>query len=181
MERGLVRLRRHRVVMSSVVSVIVTALSGWTHSAFTETIGAEVDPVCPPRAVSSIAPLTSRDEVDRLVKTFLRAFNKGKSGQLDELVAAEPDFEWYSVAGERTGAEAEDRSTLIRYFRSRHRLEERLLLVRLKIGEERGWHGGYDFFFKLRRSSSDAGSEGVYRGKGAASCSIFVWSMGPAK
>ena len=77
-------------------------------------------------------------EVHQLVARFIRAFNAGTSGRLDALWAQDdhdgdagtPSFQWYSTGkpGARFGRDAEDRSTLIPYFRARHRRGERFRL-----------------------------------------------------
>ena len=68
-----------------------------------------------------------------LVNSFVAAFNAGRAAAADRLFAKEPDFQWYSARGPRTAARAapadENRSTLLAYFRKRHRHHERQIPV----------------------------------------------------
>jgi hypothetical protein len=131
-------------------------------------------------------------EVHQLVARFIRAFNAGASGQLGTLWAKDdhdgdagtPSFQWYSTGkpGARLGREAEDRSTLIRYFQVRHRRGERLGLVSMSLGGNA--NGYFHFGFRIRRQARDMRRPGVFEGKGAAICSsaraqLAVWSVGP--
>ena len=80
----------------------------------------------------------------------------------------------------RLGPAAYNRSTLIPYFRSRHRAGERLRLVRFRGN---GNSNGYAHFgFAIERRAR-ALRPTVYEGKGAAICAasgdtISVWSIG---
>jgi hypothetical protein len=131
-------------------------------------------------------------EVHQLVARFIRAFNAGTSGKLDALWAQDdhdgdagtPSFQWYSTGkpGARFGPDAEDRSTLISYFRARHRRGERLRLVSMSRGGNA--NGYFHFGFHIRRRARDMRHPGVFEGKGAAICSsagaqLAVWSIGP--
>lgn len=123
-------------------------------------------------------PAVTRAGVATLVKDFIRAYNDGDFVRLEEVFSQEEDFRWYFVQGERERADAERRETLSAYFVQRHLLGDRLEVVKLSVRRERGWHGGYDFFIRLRRESDEARARGTWHGKGAADCAIFVWSIG---
>lgn len=70
------------------------------------------------------------------------------------------------------------RASLLRHLREAHRLEERLELAALVVMQERGWHGGYDFSFRIRRSASDLPTPTWHVGKGAAGCRIALLVYG---
>jgi hypothetical protein len=133
-------------------------------------------PECPPWQLGQYLQTGSRDGVKDLVNNFIRAYNKGDAGALDELFPQEPGFEGYWAEPERMWEKGEDRSTLLDYFDHRHDLDDRLALRTLRIQhhrEERGW----DFYFELRRTSDQNRARGFYVGKGAADCAISVWNM----
>ncbi|MFN2587767.1 MAG: nuclear transport factor 2 family protein [Actinomycetota bacterium] len=141
---------------------------------------ASAQPVCAPsRSIASVASTTTSEDAARVIRDFVGAYNDGDIDRLDELFAPEPDFEWYTVSrGAREEITAYDRGALPPYFSRRHRAGDHLKLLDLVVSEERGWHGGFDFSFRLVRSSDQRRAEGWYHGKGAADCRIFVWSMG---
>ncbi|MDQ3957392.1 MAG: nuclear transport factor 2 family protein [Actinomycetota bacterium] len=136
-------------------------------------------PVCVSRTAGTPAGPTARD-VSQLVEDFVRAYNRGDFSRLDQVFAPEPEFEWYMVQGERVGT-AQDRSTLLPYFAQRHLAGDRIRLLSVRVKDEPSWHGGYDFGFELRRWSNDPSAQRRYHGKGAAACTISVWSMGTAR
>jgi hypothetical protein len=130
-------------------------------------------------------------EVHRLGARFVHAFDKGDGATLDRLFAADdgdhnaatPSFQWYSTGppGTRFGRAADDRSTLMRYFRARHKQGEWLKLVWMSRGGAS--HGYFDFAFHVHRQARDLRRPGTFEGKGAAICSdrgaqIAVWSVG---
>jgi len=130
-------------------------------------------------------------EAHQLVARFIRAFDVGASVRLDALWAKDdhdgdagtPSFQWYSTGkpGARAGREAEDRSTLIRYFAARHRRGEQLRLVFMSRGGNS--NGYFNFGFHIHRQARDLQRPGVFEGKGAAICSnagaqLAVWSVG---
>lgn len=137
-------------------------------------------PVCAPsRSTAPIVSTTTPEDVARVVEDFVRAYNEGDNERAGNLFSPEPDFEWYSVSrGHREEFTAYDRSRLPSYFARRHHLGDRLRLLDLDVSEQRGWHGGYDFAFRLVRLSDQHEASGRYHGKGAGDCTIFVWSMG---
>lgn len=124
----------------------------------------------------------SLGEARLLVLNFVRAFNAGNRRQLDRIFAREPAFQWYSTGkpGQRLGREAENRSTLIRYFELRHRMRERLELLSFIGGQTPG--GEFGFSFHILRQARDLHPR-VLQGKGALFCAssrnrIIVWSNG---
>ncbi len=140
----------------------------------------EEPPMCAPnRATAPVVSTTTPEDVARLVEDFVRAYNDGNAERAEAYFAPDPDFEWYSVSrGQREEFTTYERSRLAPYFARRHEVGDRLKLLELHVGEERGWHGGYDFAFRLVRFSDQGRAAGRYHGKGAADCTIFVWSMG---
>ncbi len=113
---------------------------------------------------------------------FVRAYNQGATAVLDQIWAREPAFRWYSVGGTAERLDHENRGTLIAYFHQRHEQDDRFRDVELKVSRTRGWHGGWDLVYRLRRTSDDPIfiRSGDFEGKGAISrrCRLFVWSMG---
>lgn len=133
--------------------------------------------------------LCTAGEVEALVGRFVGAFNKGDAGELDDIFAREPEFEWYSTdaPGERLTPLANDRPSLVPYFRDRHALSEQLKLGSFTFnGNTTGSRPYGNFVYTLTRSADDLGAT-PYRGKGAALCYrsrsdvIFVWSMSAAR
>jgi hypothetical protein len=119
-----------------------------------------------------------------LVARFITAFNRGDVRQLDLVFARGMWWRWYSVGsapGKRIQAPAYNRTTLIKYFRTRHKQHERLRLLTFQYN---GRSNGYVHFqYELLRSADDmrAPMPRTYVGKGAISCwagRIAVWSMG---
>lgn len=142
-----------------------------------------------PRAAATC----DRESVTDLVRNFVRAYNRGDSDKLDQIWAAEPEFEWYAVSpDERERAEAYDRQTLVSYFELRHRLNDRLRLKRLRVGPPNE-QGHFGIAYRLRRQSDQPSGRGFYHGKASAKevmtlptldnlslsrCQLFLWSMG---
>jgi hypothetical protein len=138
--------------------------------------------VPPPK--SEQPKLCTKEEVETLVVRFIDAFNRGDLSALDSVFAQEPDFEWYSTdaPGERFTPLANDRSSLVPYFASRHAVGERLALRSFRFNGNSSTPYG-NFEYGLSRSAEDVAPTPYY-GKGAAFCYryrsdvIFVWSMG---
>jgi hypothetical protein len=138
------------------------------------------------RAAEQPKPCTA-GEVETLVRRFFDAFNRGDANALDLLFAQEPEFEWYSTdaPGERFTPVANDRPSLVPYFRDRHTAGEQLALRSFRFNGNSGTAGGMygNFEYGLTRSAGDL-EPTPYYGKGAAFCYhnrsdvIFVWSMG---
>jgi hypothetical protein len=119
------------------------------------------------------------------VTQFLAAFNQGRP-QILERVFARRDggFQWYAVTadpGLRIGGASQSRTTLLRYFATRHRHAERLTLRAFSyVGYSLG---KAQFTFDLTRTADDLASPAPYSGKGAITCwgrgGISIWAMGP--
>jgi|GEM_PF-1879581 len=136
-------------------------------------------------ATTSRASLGSRDcaptEARATFDAFVRAFNLGDGAALDRLIAPRGSFVWFSVsgAGRRLGDRSKDRSTLARYFATRHVLRDRLSDITFGGGGNANGYG--QFTFLLTRSADDE-LPARYEGKGAVICddggdTIAVWSM----
>lgn len=140
----------------------------------------------PAAALGGSPPADAEDcvagESRRVVARFVAAFNARNLPVLDRVFAPEASFNWFSTdaPGVRLRAAAYDRSTLIAYFKARHRQGEKLRLVRF---QGNGNSNGYAHFqFRLERRARTLAPT-VYQGKGAAICAasgdtISVWSMG---
>jgi hypothetical protein len=121
-------------------------------------------------------------EARQVVQRFVRAFNARDLPALDRVFAPAASFNWFSTGrpGPRLGPAAYDRSTLLSYFRARHRAGERLRLVRFRGGGNANGYSHFQFFIERR---ARALAPTVYEGKGAAICAvsgdtISVWSVG---
>ncbi len=139
-----------------------------------------------PAALSASPPADVEDcaagEARAVVVRFVAAFNARDIPSLDRVFAPAESFNWYStgVPGRRLGSAAHDRSTLIAYFRARHRQGEKLRLIRF---QSNGNSNGYAHFQFLLERRARTLRPTVYEGKGAAICAasgdaISVWSMG---
>jgi hypothetical protein len=133
---------------------------------------------CPARSERGAAfPPPTRAAVRDLIEEFVADYNAGDLAGLNGHFADEADFRWYFVDGERE-RDATERHTLLPYFAERHALDDRLRIVDLAIGRKVGWHGGFDFSARLNRRSAEDRARGMWHGKGAADCAMFVWSVG---
>lgn len=130
----------------------------------------------------------SRGQTRQALDSFVVAFNRGDYAALDSLFAQPPAFRWYSSPkpGQRIGAAAKRRDTLIPYFRTRHARQDRLrLLVFGFTGRAARWS---NLWFEMRRSAADfrQGKWIESPGKGAVACDggstqfIVVSLGGPA-
>ncbi len=121
----------------------------------------------------------AHDVVDR----FIDAFNRGDIAQLDQLFSAQ-QFDAYSTdaPGERFNAQAQDRSTLMAYFKARHQQHEHLVLNSMDVSYTDSRDVG--FWFRVTRSADDGLPPTRYNGKGGVQCatmptSLVVWAMDP--
>ena len=133
-----------------------------------------------PADVEDCAP----GDAQRVVQRYVNAFNARNLRALDRVFAPAASFNWFSTGapGSRFGSAAKSRSTLMPYFRARHRAGEHLRLVRFRGGNANGY-SHFQFFIERR---ARALRPTVYEGKGAAICaasgdSISVWSVGPPR
>ena len=139
----------------------------------------------PPEPIDEQPTTCSADEVKTLTEGFVDAFNDGDLQALDGIFAHEPDFEWYSTdaPGERLTPLANDRPSLVPYFRDRFAHGEQLVLRSLTFnGNTTGRRPYGNFVYTLTRSADDLVPT-AYSGKGAALCYrnrpdvLFVWLM----
>ena len=124
-------------------------------------------------------------EAQRVVQRYVRAFNARNLAALDRVFAPAASFNWFSTGapGSRLGPSAYDRSTLLRYFRARHRAGEHLRLVRFRGNGNANGYSHFQFFIERRARTLPPT---VYEGKGAAICAasgdtISVFSVGPRR
>jgi hypothetical protein len=124
----------------------------------------------------------SVDATTSLVRSFARAYSRGRVAAADQLFAPEPRFQWFSTGppGSRLGARAYDRSTLAAYFRACARVHERIRLVTLAAGYDAA-RDLVHFHGKLVRRADDL-RQTPHEFKGAADCAggrpfLIVWSM----
>jgi hypothetical protein len=146
-------------------------------SALAVAAGATASPTASPGS-RDCAPTEARATFD----SFVRAFYRGDDAALERLIAPPQSFVWFSVsgAGRRLGDRSKDRSTLVRYFATRHLLRDRLSDTTFSGG---GNANGYAHFGFLLTRSADDELPARYEGKGAVICddsgdTIAVWSMG---
>ena len=111
-------------------------------------------------------------QVRAALASFVSAFSAGEYRRLNGLFAAPMWFRWYSSSrpGERVGAAAQRRATLVGYFRSRHASRDQLRLVSFKFNGNTLGYG--NFVFKMKRSAADfrEGAWFTVEAKGAALC-----------
>jgi hypothetical protein len=115
------------------------------------------------------------------VARFISAFNRGDYKTLDRLFARGTWWRWYAVGTAPGRRQGYSRTTLIKYFRARHKKHERLELQYFQFN---GLSAGYGHFeFEVLRKADDipAPVPRTYHGKGAMSCfagKLGVWAMG---
>jgi hypothetical protein len=141
-------------------------------------------------------------EVAGFLDVFLDAFNRGDMQALDEIWTSEDspgrpvgstgrEFIWYSVteggsirAGPWRDRSVYDRPELLGYFAERHRQNERMSLVAVRVVRARAsWAAGIHFV--VRRSADDlppglGGRQRIAGGKGQVDCErhrLQLWTM----
>jgi hypothetical protein len=126
----------------------------------------------------------SRAGVKALLRSLVTALNAGDLASVDEIVAKEPAFMWYSVQGapgRRIGAAARNRGTLLRYLRERRRQKEQLSIRGLVFPGYSEGQRLVNFNFVATRRALDYGPKTIV-GKGAVNCRprprVAVWSLG---
>lgn len=115
----------------------------------------------------------SRSHVERVARSFFRAYNASDLPTLNKLFSPRPRFRWYSHGKTLVS----QRSDLLDYFADESKRPLELRLLDVTVLKDRGWHGGFDFAFRFRERSDEVWSE-PRLGKGAADCQIYVWSAG---
>jgi hypothetical protein len=145
---------------------------------------------------TSVSTTRNADVVDRCTAgrtlatlvQFMRAFNAGDFRRLNGLFAGPTLFRWYSSSapGVRFDPMAQQRSTLIGYFRERHRQHDRLRLVSFQFNGN--FNGSGNFIWKMRRAAADFrdGAWFSVQAKGAVLCRtasvrFIVISIGAAE
>lgn len=112
--------------------------------------------------------------VSGTLRAFVRAYNRGDLRRLDELFSRE-HFVWYSSGGPgvRRLSDAENRATLIAYFRRRHRQGDRLSLLTLRFNGYESQRDLGHFELSGTRRADDFRGGRWFRllGKGALDCS----------
>ena len=148
-------------VLLVVALVVVVFAAGAT---------AVAEPSAPVR--HQVVTACTKAETRSALVSFLHAFNAGDSGRLNTSFAGPSWFRWYSSStpGVRFDPQAQQRSTLIGYFRGRHAQRDRLELVWFLFHGNGNGFG--NFSLKLRRSAADwqNGAWFVTEAKGAALC-----------
>ncbi len=142
-----------------------------------------------PASARSVASACSEEATKKLIRAFVRAYNRGNVARIDNLIAQEPEFKWYFVDDEREN-DSEDRRTLRLYFERRILLNDHIRLEELSVRPD-----GKNFSFELTRTTDDERDDatGRFHGKGAASesqalpsltdlfpeptCSLSLWAM----
>lgn len=93
------------------------------------------------------------------LRAFVHAFNHGQQDRLQRLFAQTPEFGWYSVAPPhgRTNQRAQDRSSLIAYFRARHSRMETIRVTSFSFAstEERNGARFAHFSGRITRTATD--------------------------
>lgn len=138
--------------------------------------------MAPPAASGNVGDddRCTKREARRIVEQFVTSYNRGEVQRLDRLFAKRR-FLFYMVnPSERPSPEAEDRGTLVEYFRERKSYEDRMVIESLNIGRNPNY-SGWGIAFVLRRSSTDPNplGSGRFAGKGLVKCQkIRGWRMG---
>jgi hypothetical protein len=127
----------------------------------------------------------TKSETRTALVSFVRAFNAGDYRRLDRLFAGPSWFRWYSSStpGVRFNPQAQQRGTLISYFRDRHAQSDRFKLMSFRFTGNSNGFG--NFTWKMERSATDFrnGAWFVTEAKGAALCQgtnarLIVLSIG---
>jgi hypothetical protein len=119
----------------------------------------------------------SSEGVRSIVEAFVREAQAAPDRAVQEFIAPEPLFEWFS-AEDRIGGASRDRETLADFLRARHAGRGQSELVYFRDNGRR--QGTAHFEFQIRNSEGDTSA--VIVGKGALHCgsgTIVVWSQGP--
>lgn len=111
-------------------------------------------------------------ETRAAVAAFARAFNRGDYETLDSLFAMPPTFRWFSSnpPGERIGPAAKRRPTLIRYFRGRRSVGDRLGLISFRFNGNWGGHGNFETTMRRSVPTFRGGDWFTLGAKGAIFC-----------
>lgn len=131
----------------------------------------------PSAAEEGCTPSKSR----RLFRQFVVAYNEGDIKRLNFIFPPEQDFAMYRVFPERTDPRAQDRSSLMAYFKERINHNDALEIRRFKAGSERSPDGSCGISFTLERTSDDLlpWGNGTFTGKGGVKPenSRYMWAL----
>ena len=125
--------------------------------------------------------------VTATLRAFVRAYNRGDLARLDRLFSHRR-FAWYSSGGPgvRRVRDAEERATLMDYFRRRHLRHDRLAVLTFRFNgyEPQRELGHFQLTGRRRADDFRGGQWFPLSGKGALDCSkppvtIGVLSLGP--
>ena len=148
--------------------LVVVALIVVAFAAGATAVGAE-----PSAAVQQgVVTACTKAETRSALVSFLRAFNAGDYRRLNNLFAGRSWFRWYSSStpGVRFDPQAQQRGSLISYFRERHAQGDRFKLIWFLFHGNSNGFG--NFSWKMERSTADwaNGASFVTEAKGAALC-----------
>ena len=111
--------------------------------------------------------------VSAALHAFEIGFNKGALARLDALFSRE-GFVWYSstAPGLRNGPSARDRTSLVAYFRARHRRHDRVVSLAFRFNGFDSARALGHFTVSGRRRADDfrSGRPFAFSGKGAVDC-----------
>jgi hypothetical protein len=149
----------------ALLTVVALVLVGCAPGA----IAAAAEPSAP---VQGGVTACTKSETRSSLVSFVRAFNPGDYRRLNTLFAGPSWFRWYSSStpGVRFNPQAQQRDTLISYFRDRHAQSDRFKLMSFHFtGNSNGFR---NFTWKTERSAADFrnGARFVTDAKGAALC-----------
>jgi hypothetical protein len=161
-------------VRAGTAAVLALAVA-LTLGSCTSSGGGTAGPAGPTGGATAAGDLPCEDgtAMERIVRSFLTAYNAGEQRLADRFFAPEGMFQWYSESGRRKGGAARNRSTVNAYLRTRHAEGDQLTLVSLTLSGTGG-----DFAFSVRRP----GTPEPIPAKGALDCDsrrFTVWSVGP--
>lgn len=151
--------------MRALFAVVALVLVGCT--AVANAAGAE-----PSAPVHRRVTVCTKAETQSALVAFVRAFNTGDYVRLNRLFAGPLWFRWYSSStpGVRFNPQAQQRGTLIGYFRDRHTQGDRFKLMSFLFHGNGNGFG--NFSWKMARSAADYrnGAWFVTEAKGAVLC-----------
>jgi hypothetical protein len=137
--------------------------------------------LAPAATAGDAAERTCARATASLVPRWVEAYNNGDLHRLDRIFAPAGVFVWYSspAPGRRLNAASHDRSTLLAYFRDRHRAGDRLRIIRWKFNSRRARddEGGFELTLRRRARDYRGGRSFTLQGKGSIACARRQISM----
>ncbi len=145
--------------MSSLIRVMLT-------TTLLVACAVATNPVATPiRSAATPVASTSRADFDCAFRTFddlIDSFNRADQTRLAALLGSAA----FGLSGQSYSVPSDAVAALV----ARNRAGERWTLLSFDVNG-RGWHGGIDFGWRLRRSAPDLPGESVdYAGKGVLDC-----------